>query len=293
MITIIRKELADYFTSVRCTVLFVIVLLVGAAGLYAASQGIRGADLPEGFVFLGLFTTQGGGIPSYIVLIAWIVPIIGIALSFDAINGERSGGTLSRILSQPIYRDNVINGKFLAGIITLSIMVAAAMLIVFGYGMQHIGVVPTSEEALRLFIYFIFTVIYGAFWLGLAMLFSVVIYRVGTSLIPSLVLWLFFSFFYTQFIIPAVVKTPETLLALLRISPDTLFTEATLVLLHPSFRGLGMLTSAETALMLPNPLSFNQSMLLIWPQFTTLIALSSILFAISYVIFMRQEIRST
>ena len=39
-----------------------------------------------------------------------------IAFGFDDISGERSEGTLPRLVSQPIYRDDVINGKFAAGL---------------------------------------------------------------------------------------------------------------------------------------------------------------------------------
>jgi ABC-type transport system involved in multi-copper enzyme maturation permease subunit len=62
MITIIRKELADYFTSIRCLILFILVLLASAVALYAAQQGIRGASTESGFIFTGLFTT-GTNIP--------------------------------------------------------------------------------------------------------------------------------------------------------------------------------------------------------------------------------------
>ena len=310
MITILQKELADYFTSIRCIILFILVLLASAAGLYAAFQGIRGANLPEGFVFLGLFTTPGDTIPSLVSLITLLVPIIGIALGFDAINSERSGGTLSRILSQPVFRDNVINGKFLAGIITLSIMMAATILIVFGYGMRLIGVTPTSEEAIRLFFYFIFTIIYGAFWIGLAMLFSVVFRRIATSLLTSLGVWLFFSIFILL-IAPAiadnlapiaegsslaeVIRNVELQQTIMRFSPNTLFSEATSALLLPALgeNPLIIAMSPAAAFMLPNPLSLDQSLLLIWPQLTTLIGLSAICFAVSYVVFMRQEIRAT
>ncbi len=123
MLTIFRKELSDYFTSIRVLILFLLVFGASAAGLVAAQQGIRGTGTETGFVFLKLFTTSGDVIPSLATFIALLVPIIGIALGFDAINSERSSGTLSRILSQPVYRDNVINAKFLAGIATLSIMI--------------------------------------------------------------------------------------------------------------------------------------------------------------------------
>lgn len=307
MITIIQKELADYFTSIRCIVLFALAIIISAAGLFAAQQGIRAANLPEGFVFLGLFTTQGNVIPPLVSLIVLLVPIIGIALGFDAINSERSGGTLSRLLSQPVFRDSVINGKFLAGIITLSLMVATIILIVSGYGLRMIGVPPTGEEAIRLLLYFIFTIIYGAFWLGLAVLFSVVFRRVATSLLISIGVWLFFSIFIiliaqgiANSLVPTanadtatLIRNAELQQMIMRFSPSTLFSEATTVLLLPQVRSLGIITPSQAAFMLPNPLSLGQSTLIIWPQLTSLIALSAILFAVSYVVFMRQEIRST
>ena len=179
MTAILRKELADYFTSIRFVVLFILIFFVSAAGLVGASQGIRAANLPEGIVFLGLFTTSGTVIPSLTYLVALLVPIIGIALGFDAINSERTGGTLSRVMSQPVYRDSVINGKFLAGVVTLSVMVATMMFLVAGFGLRMIGVPPTAEEIIRLFLYLFLTIIYGAFWMGLAILFSVVFRRVA------------------------------------------------------------------------------------------------------------------
>ncbi len=294
MITILRKELADYFTSVRCLILFILVLLASAGGLYAAYQGIRGTVTETEFVFLRLFITSGEAIPSLISFIALFVPIIGIALGFDAINSERSSGTLNRILSQPVYRDNVINGKFLAGMVTLSIMMATTMLIVSGYGLRMIGVPPTAEEIMRLFIYLVFTIIYGAFWMGLAILFSILFRRIAVSLLSAIAVWLFFGFFWVNLIVPVIAKTTEALLMLQRLSPGTLFGEATTVLLLPVWRGAGLLTAGEElSYMIPNPLSLTQSLLLVWPHLTTLISLTAICFGISYVVFMRQEIRAT
>lgn len=306
MAAIVRKELADYFTSIRFIILFMLVIFVSAAGLVAASQGIRGANLPEGFVFLGLFTTPGSAIPSMVTLIALLIPIIGIALGFDAINSERTGGTLSRILSQPVFRDSVINGKFLAGIVTLSIMVATMLLLVAGYGLRMIGVPPTAEEIIRLFIYFCLTITFGAFWMGLAILFSVMLRRISASLLFSLALWLFFSIFIlliapaiANALVPAadgsqaeIIRNTELQRMILRLSPNTLFSEATTVLLLPVVVGsLGVITASQAAYIIPNPLSLGQSILLIWPHLTSLISLSAICFAISYVLFMRQEIR--
>ena len=307
MTAILRKELADYFTSIRFVVLFVLMLFASAAGLVAASQGIRGANRPEGFVFLGLFTTSGSVIPSLTYLIALIVPIIGIALGFDAINSERTGGTLSRLLSQPVFRDSVINGKFLAGIFTLSVMVGTMLLLVSGYGLSMIGVPPSAEEVIRLFIYMFVTIIYGAFWMGLSILFSVLFNKVAASLLTSLSLWLFFSIFILLIAPPIanaiapvtdasaaeeLVRNVELQRMITRISPNILFQEATTVLLLPLVRSLGMITMSQAAYMLPNPVSLGQSILLIWPHLTSLVSLSAICFAISYILFMKQEIRA-
>lgn len=308
MKAILRKELADYFTSIRFLVLFLLVLFASALGLFAAYQGIRGQSLPEGFVFLGLFTTPGEVIPSLVFFISLLVPIIGIALGFDAINSERTGGTLSRILSQPVYRDSVINGKFLAGIFTMSIMIGTILLLVAGYGLRMIGVPPTAEEIIRLFIYIFLTIVYGGFWMGLAILFSVLFNRIAASLLASLALWLFFGIFILM-IAPAIanavapvtqnsteaamVHHAELQQMVLRFSPNMLFSEATSKLLLPVVAGsLGIITTTQAAYMIPNPLSLGQSLLLVWPHLISLIGLSAVCFAISYVLFMRQEIRA-
>ena len=299
MLTILRKELADYFTSVRCFVLFLLVFIASAVAIYAAYNGIREAAIDPGPVFIKLFTTTGQDIPSMAVFIALLVPIIGIALGFDAINGERSSGTLNRILSQPIYRDSVINGKFLAGIVTLAIMIGAIILLVGGYGLRMIGVPPSAEEIVRLFIYFVSAVIYGAFWMGLAILFSVLFRSLAVSLLFPLAIWIVIgipaSVFnpYINFLVPAVSDSVGVQLMVARFSPYFLFEEATQVLLIPVWRGYALLTSTTTSSMLPNPLSLDQSLLIVWPQFTVLIALTAVCFAISYIVFMRQEIRST
>ncbi len=303
MVAIIRKELADYVTSIRFVAFLLLVIVLSVTGLMAASDGIRSANLPEGIVFLGLFTTAGVQIPipSLSYLVSLLIPIIGIALGFDAINSERASGTLSRVLAQPVFRDSVINGKFLAGVIILSIMVGTMLLLVSGYGLRMIGVAPTAEEIIRLFFYFIVTIVYGAFWMGLAILFSVLFRRVAASLLFSLALWLFFSIFI-MLIAPAIASalSPasesaqyELRRTILLVSPNYLFQEATTVLLVPLVRTFGVVSEGIQPYWLHNPLSLGQSILVVWPHITGLISLSAVCFALSYVLFMRQEIRAT
>jgi ABC-2 type transport system permease protein len=311
MFTIFRKELADYFTSIRGIVVLILVFAISAMALHAAYVGMRG-EFDTEFVFLRLFTTSEEAIPALLnfptIIALFFMPFIGIALGFDAINSERASGTLSRVLSQPVFRDNVINAKFLASIFTLSIMAAASMLLIAGYGLRIIGVPPDAEEFIRLFIYLVSVIIYGAFWVGLAMLFSVLFRWVGSSLLTSLAFWLFFGLFYIFLVAPALANalaptasgTTQALIhnfelqqLLLRISPSYLFLESSTVLLLPLVRTLGVVTTSEAAYMVLNPLSLGQSLLLVWPHLTILISLTAACFGVSYAVFMRQEIRAT
>ncbi|OGO22656.1 MAG: hypothetical protein A2144_08025 [Chloroflexi bacterium RBG_16_50_9] len=301
MLAILRKELADYFTSIRFFVLFLLVLATSGYGLFAAYNGMRQALIQSnaatghGFVFLVLFTS-GQGIFTLVFFMMILVPIIGIALGFDAINSERAGGTLSRLLSQPVYRDSVINGKFLAGIVTLTIMVATTILLVAGYGLRMIGVPPTAEEIIRLFLFIVLTVVYGAFWMGLAMLFSVITRKVSVSLLVAIAIW-FVLFLWTLVgseLAAGIAQSAEGYLTLMRISPLYLFLEATTTILVPAYRlGFMTMTAGELSYALPNPLSLGQSLLTIWPHLVSFIGLSVVCFGISYVLFMRQEIRAT
>jgi ABC-2 type transport system permease protein len=192
-------------------------------------------------------------------------------------------------------------------VVTLSIMVGTMLLLIAGYGLSMIGVPPTPEEIIRLFGYFVMTIVYGAFWMGLAILFSIVFRRVAASLLFSLALWMFFSIFILL-IAPGIanvlastadgsqaelIRNMEVQRMITRVSPNVLFQEATTVLLVPLVRSLGMVSQSQAAYMVPNPLSLGQSILLVWPHITSLISLSAVCFAVSYILFMRQEIRAT
>ncbi len=311
MYAVFRKELTDHLNSTRFTILFMVTMLTGIFAIYIAIQNIRGAVTPTTeFIFLKIFTVSGETLPSFLFFISLFIPIIGIALGFDAINNERASGNLSRLLAQPIYRDSVINGKFLAGLSVLAIMVISVVGIVAGLGLYIVGVPPTAEEVLRLIVFAVTTIIYGAFWMALSVLFSVFFNRAATSMLAAIALWIFFFFFMPMIAgaiadahIPIDQNSSTALIAshydmegmIARISPRILYEESVSALLTPELGSLNpalVMISSLTAGRMSNPLPFVQSLLLIWPQIVGIIALAAICFAISYLRFMRQEIRS-
>jgi len=158
--TVFRKELADHFSSYRFVILFGLITMVSLIIVYMAGIGLRssleGARQPT-FVFLMLFTSTGA-IFSLAQFVGFFGPLIGLMMGFDAINRERTSGTLSKLVSQPIYRDAIINGKFLAGVATIAIMLAAIVLLISGLGLLVLSVVPGVEELVRLVFYWIISV---------------------------------------------------------------------------------------------------------------------------------------
>jgi len=82
---------------------------------------------------------------------------------------------MSRILAQPIYRDALLFGKFLAGLATLSICLVTLWLLVIGFGLIRLGIPPNGEELGRMLIFLLVTIAYAGVWLALAMLLSILV----------------------------------------------------------------------------------------------------------------------
>jgi ABC-2 type transport system permease protein len=307
---IVRKEISDHVRSWRFIILIAIIMLTCLGSMYTALTNMGHAVKPNDpagtFFFLKLFTITDGTLPSFIVFISFLGPLLGIGLGFDAVNSEHNKGTLSRILAQPIHRDYVINAKFTAALIVVGVMLFALSFLVMGFGLIAIGIPPTVEEFLRIIFFDALSIVYIAFWLNLSILFSVRFRQPATSALAGIAVWLLFTVFYpliinliTKAIAPPPTATAHQIigyehlkLGLMRVLPNELFSEATTTLLMPSVRSLGPLTMEQVYKAVPGPLPLGQSVLLVWPQVIGLIAATLLCFVLSYISFMRREIRS-
>ncbi|HEY2758594.1 MAG TPA: ABC transporter permease [Pseudolabrys sp.] len=296
------KELSDHFTSTRMRVLEWLVVLTALAAVYGAIQQVRDVTAEDPFLFLRLFTTAREPLPSFVAFLSFLVPLMAIGLGFDAVNGEHNRRTLSRILSQPIYRDALLFGKFIAALTTLSVSFIALWLLVIGLGLIMLGIPPGGEEMGRAFIFLLVTIAYAGVWLALAMLASVIFRSAATAALVTLGVWLFLTVIWPA-LAPAVaeaVVSPDNQQALLltaqmlaRLSPSTLFGECVLALLDPTTRTLGpvYLSQLQGAVM-GSPLPLWDSIMVAWPQIVGLIAATILLFVGGYVAFQRQEVRA-
>ncbi len=289
---------------------YLIVALTAGSIIYVLSQNISNdvSQFASENFFLKLFTFSGGTLPSFIFFVSFFGPLIGIIFGFDAINSERTNGTMSTVLSQPIYRDALINGKFLAGLTTIAVMLISIIVIIFGLELIILGIIPSVYELARIGLFLLLSIIYIGFWMGLGILFSIIFKQTATSALISIMVWIFFTFFILmvanvvadqiapvnpEATLEVITKNQDIKNMLTRISPLILFQESTTAILNPSVRFFGIESALRSQDVIPSPLSIGQSLLVVWPQFVSLIALILICFAISYIVFMRQEIRST
>ncbi len=306
----VMKEISDTIRSWKFLIMVGLMLLTCMGSLYGAlsdfSTVVKNSNTHTDFFFLKLFTHSDGTLPSYLVFVSFLGPLLGISMGFDSINTEQNKGTLSRILAQPVYRDFILTAKFTAALIVLSALFTILTLLVVGFGLLFIGIPPTPGEVMRIIVFLLINIVYVAFWLNLSIFFSVKFRQAATSALSSISVWLFFTIFYGM-IVRLIAKGiapirfhsenqfihfQHFVLNMMRFNPGQLFNDATTTLLMPTVRSLGPLTQSQTIGAIPSPLPLGQSLILVWPQVTALIAVTLLFFAITYTLFMRREIRS-
>jgi len=310
--TVATKELRNQFGSKRFLILFAVVLLLSTLTAYQGVDYIRNNE-EAGFVHI--FSGGQFGF-SFIQIMVFFGPLLGLALGFDAINKERATGTLSILLGQPIYRDSVINGKFLAGAAALSTLAVGTIGILSGLAIPMLGFGPTLGEVSKILALALLTIVYLVFWLSLGILYSVLAKRTNTSIMASIATWLIFSivisilanviassmiplpggefrqggmrgFEMSSEFMEAVQKRSALQSRIQNISPTNLYQEAASDILGVAggfMHGMGFQEFQRT-LTLAEALAAN------WANIATLVVGVVICFSASYMRFLRSEIR--
>jgi ABC-2 type transport system permease protein len=309
-IVLMKKEISDHVRSWRFIILLSLIALTCFGSVYTAvtniGEAVKTADPENPFFFLRLFTASDGTLSPFFVFVSFLGPLLGISMGFDSINSESNKGTLIRILAQPVHRDSLINAKFASALYVISILFFSLGFLVMGLGLIITGIPPTAEEFLRVISFILLSIIYVSFWLNLSILFSVKFHQPSTSALAGIAIWLFFTVFYTIIVhivakaaapsatasTQQVVQYNDFIMNLLRVLPNQMFSDATTSLLVPTVRSLGPLTMEQIIGTLPNPVPLGQSLLLVWPQITGLIAATILCFVLAYISFMKREIRS-
>jgi ABC-2 type transport system permease protein len=128
--------------------------------------------------------------------------ILGIAMGFDLITKEKESKSLKILLAHPVYRDQVINGKTLGGIVAIllalgcTIAVSLAILLLF-------GIVPDLSELLPILVFCAVTFLLIISFFAIAILMSTLCEESGRSLVYTLIIFVTLGSF-----IPALITSP-------------------------------------------------------------------------------------
>ena len=156
-------------------------------------------------------------------LTIFLLPLIALLLSFDAVVGEQERGTLILLLAYPVARWEVVTGKFLGHVATLAVAT------VIGYGCAAGALLLRGDLAgadWPAFVAMVATsVLLGAAFLAIGGLASVVVRERATAAGIAVAVWLVFVLLYDTALLGILVADqgrlvgPAVLDALLLLNP--------------------------------------------------------------------------
>jgi Cu-processing system permease protein len=136
-------------------------------------------------------------------LAVYLVPLLALLMSFDAVAGEVERGTLPLVLTYPVGRSEILAGKFLAHLAVLAIALAA------GYGLAAVAAFAVDADAAAglpaLGRLLATSLLLGAAFLGAGYAVSALARRPGAAAGLAIGLWLVLVVLYDLGLLAAVV----------------------------------------------------------------------------------------
>jgi Cu-processing system permease protein len=213
ILTLAGREIRD---GLRNRWVLAITVLMAALALTLSFLG----SAPTGNVGVGPVEVT---IVSLSSLTIFLLPLIALLLSFDALVGEFERGTMMLLLTYPVSRLQIIIGKFLGHV---SILAFATVL---GYGAAGIALAAGNGNGFAVWRPFVATigssVLLGAAFVALGYLISAAVGNRGTAAGLAVGVWLAFVLLYDMALLGALVAdqgrtlTPEVVNLLLLLNP--------------------------------------------------------------------------
>lgn len=179
------------------------ILLVFALLLVLLGSGPATASSTDGLTIISA---------SLATLSVYLVPLIALLLSFDAIAGEIDRGTLQLTLASPVSRAAVVMGKFLGHVIVLSIAV------LIGYGLAGVCAFFAIDNVALAGVLDLARVIgtsiaLGATFVGIGYVASACVRQTGTAAALAIAIWLFAVVLYDMALLGGLLADPEGVFA--------------------------------------------------------------------------------
>ncbi|ODS37993.1 MAG: hypothetical protein A7316_08760 [Candidatus Altiarchaeales archaeon WOR_SM1_86-2] len=200
-IVIAKKEFSESLRSTRFIILFGLFLFMLLLSAYQGTQnykdelenyneqmGAGNADMPKPSILTAFQQLLGTMRESSGITI--IGAIIGIIIGVDAISGERERGTLKFLLTQPLYRDTLINGKLLGFTILIFTVVAISSIMTIAVVGGIAGVFPGGDDAVRILFFNFMMFIYIMTFAVIGLFFSVFLKQSFDALLAAIAVFI-------------------------------------------------------------------------------------------------------
>ena len=202
-----KKEFLDHVMSKKFMVILAILMIIS---LLAMHQGVESYNklldsykertaeieehpevmpprgMPEKPSILFVFQMMS-------MLFGILGAILAIAIGFNLISGEKESGSLKSLLSHPVFRDTIINGKALGGMGALGFAMLVMTLLSIGILMM-LGIMPTGDEFVRILVFMGFTLLFMFSFFAIALMCSTVAKNSTRAITYTLVIFIVISF---------------------------------------------------------------------------------------------------
>ncbi|MFA4860636.1 ABC transporter permease [Methanoregula sp.] len=236
LFTIAEKEFFDHVRSRKFLLIFGILLVVAIVGMIggiaeynksldqynkhqSAIQSPLSSYMPVKPSILSVFSS----VATYLVFVGGV---LGIAMGFDLVSKEKESKSLKILLSHPVYRDEVINGKALGGILALAgalgvvLFIALATLLVY-------GIVPDGNELVLIAVFAVVSFLLIFSYFAIALFLSTAMDESGSALIYTIIIFIVLSVLVptlsnntvTEFVIGGQPELPQELLDQMQVTP--------------------------------------------------------------------------
>ncbi|MBR0598476.1 ABC transporter permease [Sinanaerobacter chloroacetimidivorans] len=210
MIEIAKKEIKDIFRNKLFLAILVMLLVLTIVSIVLGSYQVKisvdnynnsisflkslgKAELPPAPNLNPISASKG-----FVNYIGMVGALMAIVLGNTAISKEHRNGTLRLILTRSVFRDTFMNGKLLGNLIVLAGITVVTGAITFVSLAAISGVTLSSNDVVRLLLFFLMSFLYMAFFMVLSMGVATISSKGSRALLITVIVWLVLSFVFPQ-----------------------------------------------------------------------------------------------